>query len=511
LITNQAYRFHFNYHKQEPKDFGIENPPRADAEDNPGVLDPDSLSTRPKEPICTGPSMNTPQAPMVKRVAAIRGDEASQKRRKQVAYLTVLGFLCTQAEIVQIHDNAWVRVTPNRRGSQLTVIHGLPNHVRNYNQSLRDHSQHRNPWSASAQVSAQIAPAERTHQRPDETRFPLISTFDGADLDDRRRPVANPASTAINDCQIAVLPDVADAATRRTMARRPIIEQSDNPQVSEPVSNLDTTHASRVIASHVVEQSPSHFDLQAEKGVDIVAQPQVCPEPHTEFENGSSTIQPQTLPESPAEIGLDSVVRPDSPIDLPDFRVHSETQKVSRSQASLIPFTKTDTTAASELSPNIPGLPVHEENESRNKCPSCPTASTQHETITSNSLTLPGPHLPTVPTATSGSPDTTKSTDASTNIELELYLGDKADPNPAESEGWLMLTDMTDREKLFAMTKDDLQASGYLDADDVITAFRFEHADGLIPGTGKSSRWIKSSGGPDMWKLTLKKMTLSKA
>jgi hypothetical protein len=61
------------------------------------------------------------------------------------------------------------------------------------------------------------------------------------------------------------------------------------------------------------------------------------------------------------------------------------------------------------------------------------------------------------------------------------------------------------------MTKDDLQASGYLDADDVITAFRFEHADGLIPGTGKSSRWIKSSGGPDMWKLTLKKMTLSKA
>lgn len=122
--------------------------------------------------------------------------------------------------------------------------------------------------------------------------------------------------------------------------------------------------------------------------------------------------------------------------------------------------------------------------------------------VAKGSPTMENTAPPDLPSDTNG---------ASTNIEIYLYIDGKANPDPAESDSWLMLTDMTDRDKLFSMTMDDLQVSSHLDADDEIVAIRFEHADGIIPGTDKKVVWIKRFGQQDMWKYLLRDMSEAKS
>lgn len=87
------------------------------------------------------------------------------------------------------------------------------------------------------------------------------------------------------------------------------------------------------------------------------------------------------------------------------------------------------------------------------------------------------------------------------NIEIELYIDGKADLNLAEPDAWLMLTDMSDREQLFKLTKDALQTPGCLSSGDDVVAIIFRRADGTaIPGTGKTSFSITRVGQRDEWK-----------
>jgi hypothetical protein len=94
------------------------------------------------------------------------------------------------------------------------------------------------------------------------------------------------------------------------------------------------------------------------------------------------------------------------------------------------------------------------------------------------------------------------------DIELELYIDGKANMNLAEPDAWLMLTDMTNRDELFRLAKDLLEALSHLDAGDEIVAIIFKRPDGeAIPGTSKTSIPITRVGQQDMWKRLVKNMS----
>jgi hypothetical protein len=80
--------------------------------------------------------------------------------------------------------------------------------------------------------------------------------------------------------------------------------------------------------------------------------------------------------------------------------------------------------------------------------------------------------------------------------------------NFAEPDAWLMLTDMTNRDELFRLAKDLLEALSHLDAGDDVVAIIFKRSDGeVIPGTSETSIPITRIGHQDMWKRLVRIMS----
>jgi hypothetical protein len=122
-------------------------------------------------------------------------------------------------------------------------------------------------------------------------------------------------------------------------------------------------------------------------------------------------------------------------------------------------------------------------------------------------ITAPNSNTETVsrPLATS---DSSSNPNDALDIELELYIDGKANMNLAEPDAWLMLTDMTNRDELFRLANDLLEALSHLDAGDEIFAIIFKRPDGeVIPGTTKTSIPITRVGQQDMWKRLVKNMS----
>jgi hypothetical protein len=104
--------------------------------------------------------------------------------------------------------------------------------------------------------------------------------------------------------------------------------------------------------------------------------------------------------------------------------------------------------------------------------------------------------------------DSSSHPDDALDIELGLYIDGKANINLTEPDAWLMLTDMTNRDELFRLPKDLLEALGHLDASDEIVAIIFKRSDGeVIPGTSKTSIPITRVGRQDMWKRLVSNMS----
>jgi hypothetical protein len=131
--------------------------------------------------------------------------------------------------------------------------------------------------------------------------------------------------------------------------------------------------------------------------------------------------------------------------------------------------------------------------------------------------TQTAPHVPTLANASTQASSATHEIAASDSsshpkdaldIELELYIDGKANMNLAEPDAWLMLTDMTNRDELFRLAKDLLEALGHLDAGDEIVAVIFKRPDGeVIPGTSMTSTPVTRLGQQDMWKRLVKNMS----
>jgi hypothetical protein len=189
-----------------------------------------------------------------------------------------------------------------------------------------------------------------------------------------------------------------------------------------------------------------------------------------------------SMPEPEAEIGVTGVSQPGDA---------AESEDVLEPQAVIDARGVTQPPNISELITS-PGPPTSEENVPQTTNPTQP-------------LPLDASEKAPRPIATSNS--SSHPNDA-LDIELELYIDGKANMNLAEPDAWLMLTDMTNRDELFRLAKDLLEALGHLDVGDEIVAVIFKRPDGeVIPGTSKTSIPITRVGQQDMWKRLVSNMS----
>jgi hypothetical protein len=352
-----------------------------------------------------------------------------------------------------------IHVTPVQHFRLPTGTHGLPIDLTNYARSHWTHD------LASGQTWTQNTPLLSRQPRlsyPDVVESPSGPAVENTDLSGRRSLGPDRSRrTALDYGPIGL----HEAATNTLMTMIDHTEAMPTTAACPPAGFVKELHVTPTNARQIISELHSTTEPDAETDITGITQPEgaaqtrddLGPQPVVSAER---TIQPPTFPE---------------PETFPEMQIPEENGVQS------------DVTSTRNAA-NTTDSPI--------------SAAAVPETTTA-----PDSNTGTVSKLIATSDPSSNPNDA-LDIELELYIDGKANMNLAEPDAWLMLTDMTNRDELFRLAKDLLEALSHLDAGDEIVAIIFKRLDGeVIPGTTKTSIPITRVGQQDMWRRLVKNMS----